>query len=181
LGQIFDVHYEQVYRYAYRRLGDKDRAQDVASEAFCRLVQAHEEGKGPNDGVLYWLYRVTYNLIVDIYRQTSREPLPLYEMVLSDQDPWPEEMVLLEQKRTRVRWALRQLTQDQQQALELKFMEGLDNKQVAEIMQKPVGAVKSLQHRGLASLARFLDQAAEQPVSAEESIAAQDREQGRLG
>jgi RNA polymerase sigma-70 factor (ECF subfamily) len=181
LGQIFDDHYEQVYRYAYRRLGDKEQAQSVASESFCRLVEAHQKGKGPKDGVLYWLYRVTHNLIVDIYRQASSDPLPLYEKVLSDQNPLPEEALLLEQKRARVRWALRQLTQDQQQVLELKFMEGVDNKKVAEIMQKSVGAVKSLQHRGLASLARFLDQAAEQPALVEESIAAQSWEQGRLG
>jgi RNA polymerase sigma factor (sigma-70 family) len=63
------------------------------------------------------------------------------------------------QEQARVRWALAQLTEDQQQVLELKFMEGMDNKQVAAILQKTIGSVKSLQHRGLASLERMLDQA----------------------
>jgi RNA polymerase sigma-70 factor (ECF subfamily) len=159
LGQIFDTHYEQIYRYIYRRLGNKDRAENIASETFYRLCDAFKNGKGPSDGVLYWLYRVAHNLVVDVYRQSDREPLPLFEQVLSDQDPQPEEGMLQVQEQARVRWALSQLTEDQQQVLELKFMEGMDNKQVAAILQKTVGSVKSLQHRGLASLERMLAQA----------------------
>ena len=159
LGQIFDNHYEQIYCYVQRRLGNADSAQNIASECFCRLLQAYQDGRGPNDGVLYWLYRVAHNLVVDVYRQADRQPLPLYEVVLSDKDPQPEEAVLQQQQQYRVRWALAQLTEDQQQVLSLKFFEGMDNEQVADIMHKSIGAVKSLQHRGLASLERFLEQA----------------------
>ena len=159
MGQIFDTHYEQIYRYVYRRLSNKDRAENIASETFTRLLDAFKNGKGPSDGVLYWLYRVAHNLVVDLYRKSDRDPLPLFEQVLSDQDPQPEEGMLQVQEQARVRWAMAQLTEDQQQVLELKFMEGMDNKQVAAILQKTVGSVKSLQHRGLASLERMLDQA----------------------
>jgi len=159
LGQIFDTHYEQIYRYAYRRLGNKDRAENVASETFYRLLNAFKKGQGPSDGVLYWLYRVANNLVIDLYRQSDRDPLPIYEQILSDADPQPEEGMLQVQEQARVRWALTKLTEDQQQVLELKFIEGFDNKQVAAILQKTVGSVKSLQHRGLASLERFLGQA----------------------
>jgi RNA polymerase sigma-70 factor (ECF subfamily) len=68
---------------------------------------------------------------------------------------------------------LAQLTEDQQQVLSLKFFEGMDNEQVADIMHKTIGAVKSLQHRGLASLERFLAQADDQ-VGAHEIPAAWD-------
>lgn len=159
LSQIFDNHYGYIYRYAYRRLATKERAEGVASEAFYRLLDAFKNGKGPSEGVRYWLYCVAHNLIVDIYRKSDRDPLPLFEKIISDRDPLPEEVMLLEQKQSRVRWALGKLTQDQQQVLELKFMEELSNKQVAKILGKSVGAVKSLQYRGLASLERFLEQA----------------------
>jgi RNA polymerase sigma-70 factor, ECF subfamily len=162
LGQIFDNHYEQIYRYAYRRLATKDEATSIASECFYRLVDAYQNGKGPSDGVLYWLYRVAHNLVVDVYRKADQQPLPIYEQVISDSDPLPEAVVELQQQQVRVRNAMRKLTEDQQQVLELKFMEGLDNEQIAEIMQKTIGAVKSLQHRGLASLERILQQDVEQ-------------------
>ena len=159
LGQIFDNYYERIFCYVLRRLGNQHTAQNIASETFCRLLQAMNDGKGPKDGELYWLYRVAHNLVVDVYRQADRQPLPLYEGILSEDEPSPEEAALLHQKQNRVRWALLQLTEDQQEVLSLKFFEGLDNEQVAEIMQKTIGAVKSLQHRGLASLERFLEQA----------------------
>ncbi len=163
LGQIFDKHYQQIYRYAYRRLSTKEQAEGVASECFCRLLDSYQKGKGPSDGILYWLYRVAHNLVVDIYRQSDKNPLPLMELALPDSEPQPEDLLLLQQNQARVRRAMLKLTEDQQQVLELKFMEGFDNEQVAEILQKTIGAVKSLQHRGLASLERFLEQeAAEQ-------------------
>ncbi len=159
LGQIFDKHYEQIYSYVLRRIGKKDLAQNIASETFCRLLESYHKGKGPADGVLYWMYRVAHNLVVDVYRQSDRQPLPLYEEVLSDKGPEPEKAVLQQQTNEHVRWALAQLTEDQQQVLALKFFEGMDNGQVAAIMQKTIGSVKSLQHRGLASMERFLEQA----------------------
>ena len=61
-----------------------------------------------------------------------------------------------------VRAALSHLTPDQQQVITLKFLEGMSNKEVAEITGKPVGAVKSLQHRALAALQRQLVPAEEE-------------------
>jgi RNA polymerase sigma-70 factor (ECF subfamily) len=55
-----------------------------------------------------------------------------------------------------VRRALRNLTPDQRQVIVPKFYEGLDNREVAQAIGKPVGSVKSLQHRAFQSLARAL-------------------------
>jgi RNA polymerase sigma-70 factor (ECF subfamily) len=55
-----------------------------------------------------------------------------------------------------VRDALQKLTPDQRQVILLKFMEGLSNQEVAETLSKPVGAVKSLQHRALTNLRHLL-------------------------
>lgn len=171
MGQIFDNHYEPIFRYAYHRLSTKDQAEGVASECFCRLLDAYQNGKGPSDGVRYWLYRVAHNLIVDIYRQSDKRPLPLLEQVLPDTDPLPEDTLVIQQEQSRVRRAMEKLTEDQQQVLELKFMEGLENEEVAEILQKTVGAVKALQHRGLARLERFLKQEViEQSAQASSSL-----------
>jgi RNA polymerase sigma-70 factor (ECF subfamily) len=158
LSQIFDSHYERVYQYAYRRLGDQEAAQSIASDAFYRLLVTFQDGKGPRDGVLLWLYRTAHNLVIDVYRQSSRQTLPLDETLLSDKEPLPEEALVAQHEQEQVRLALRLLTPDQQQVIALKFMEGLKNEQVAKIMQTSVGAVKSLQHRALASLAKILDE-----------------------
>lgn len=158
MSQIFDSHYERVYQYAYRRLGDQEAAQSIASDAFYRLLVAFQNENGPRDGVLLWLYRTAHNLVIDVYRQSSRQTLPLDETLLSDKEPSPEEALVAQHEHEQVRLALWLLTPDQQQVIALKFMEGLKNEQVAKIMQTSVGAVKSLQHRALASLAKILDE-----------------------
>ncbi len=59
-------------------------------------------------------------------------------------------------RQSRVRAALLKLTEDQQQVVSLKFLEGWENEEIARALHKPVGAVKSLQHRALAQLQKFL-------------------------
>jgi RNA polymerase sigma-70 factor (ECF subfamily) len=63
-----------------------------------------------------------------------------------------------------VRIALQHLTTDQQQIIALKFLEGLSNEEVANVLGKPVGAIKSLQHRALAALQRQLTPAKEKAL-----------------
>ena len=63
----------------------------------------------------------------------------------------------------RIREALQRLTPDQRDVILLKFSEGLSNQEVAETLSKPVGAIKSLQHRALTNLRRLL-------VSSEERV-----------
>ena len=76
------------------------------------------------------------------------------DLVDADDDPprLAEDHILAEQ----VQAALGQLTPDQRQVIILKFLEGLSNAETAAILNKPVGAVKSLQHRALAALQRLL-------------------------
>ena len=59
-------------------------------------------------------------------------------------------------RQSRVRAALHKLTEDQQQVVALKFLEGWENEEIARALHKPIGAVKSLQHRALAQLQKIL-------------------------
>ena len=69
----------------------------------------------------------------------------------------PEKIAELSLTQSRLAAAIERLTESQRQVILLKFIEGLDNETVAQTLDKPVGAVKSLQHRALAALRRILD------------------------
>ncbi len=60
-------------------------------------------------------------------------------------------------RQAQVRKAIQQLTPDQQQVIALKYLEGWNNEEIAEAVKKPIGAVKSLQHRALARLKKHLE------------------------
>ncbi|MFZ1396192.1 MAG: sigma-70 family RNA polymerase sigma factor, partial [Candidatus Promineifilaceae bacterium] len=115
------------------------------------------------------LYRTAHNLVIDHYRrQAHRNHLPLPEILPSGGDSpgqLAEQHLLGEQVIT----ALQTLTPEQQQVLTLKFLEGFSNAEVADLMHKPIGAIKALQHRGLARLQNILAPQPAQPI--EERVA----------
>jgi len=158
LAAIYDDFHLPIYRYIYRQVGDVETTRDLTAELFRRFLQSIQNGKGPTDHLSAWLYRVAHNIVVDHYRREQhRQHMPLDENLHASNDNTgqsAENLLMAEQ----VRKALLQLTPDQQQVITLKFMEGFSNKEVAEIAGKPVGAIKSLQHRALAALQRHFVQ-----------------------
>jgi RNA polymerase sigma-70 factor (ECF subfamily) len=157
LAAIYDDYYEPVYRYIYRQTGEVDLARDLTSDVFQRFLHALHAGRGPTENLKAWLYRTAHNIVIDHYRrQQHRQHLPLdEELPLGNADPVSLAEAHLSAQA--VRAALRQLTPEQQQVIALKFLEGLSNQETAEALDKPVSAVKSLQHRALGALQRILN------------------------
>jgi RNA polymerase sigma-70 factor (ECF subfamily) len=156
LVAIYDEYHEPLYRYVYRQIDDMETSSDLVSEVFRRLLQALRQGGGPERDLKAWLYRTAHNAVVDHYRRRHiRQELPLEEQLTADGDD-PALMAEEHLAAERVRRAMHQLTAEQQQVITLKFLAGLSNQEVAAVMGKPVGAVKSLQHRALAALRRQL-------------------------
>ena len=156
LAAIYDDCHQPIYCYVYRLVGDVETARDLVADVFQRLLQAVQNGSGPDRNPKAWLYRTAHNLVVDYYRrQEHRRHLLLdEELVMAGDDP-----VGIAERRisaAQVRAALHRLTPDQQQVIALKFLEGLSSQEVADVLEKPVGAVKALQHRALSALRRQL-------------------------
>lgn len=156
LVEVYDAYSEALYRYALRQLGDQDLAQDCVGETFCRLLRALHERRGPRRYLRAYLYRVAHNWISDAYRRRPVEPLPEADCLSDGDGVDPPAAVVERTEQERVRAALARLTPDQRQVIALKYWEGWDNREVARALRKPVGAVKSLQHRALAALRRLL-------------------------
>lgn len=154
LGQIYDLYSLEIFRYAMRLLGDPMRAEDLVAETFARFLRAVHSGGGPRRHLRAYLYRVAHNAAVDIYRKG--EPVDLSEQEVAADLGDPEQAAQTVLQGIRVRQALWELTSDQRQVIVLKFFQGLSNRQVAHILGKPEGAVKSLQHRALGALKRVL-------------------------
>ena len=159
LASTYDAYHDPIYRYIYRRISDVETARELSADVFHRLVQVICQGKMPPENTRAWLYQTAHNIVIDEYRRRQhRQHLQLDEATLYSKDD-PMELVHLHMTADRVRAALKWLTPDQQQVLTLKFLEGFSNQEIAEIIDKSIGAVKALQHRGLTSLQQMLEQA----------------------
>lgn len=156
LGYIYDEHSPALYRYAFRLLGNADHAEECVAEVFSRFLGALRNGHGPHDHLQAYLYRVAHNWITDQWRRQPPPVLPLDPRMCDGDQSDPFRVVDQQDEQAQVRAALAQLTADQREVVVMRFLEEWENEQVAQALGKPVGAVKSLQHRALASLRRLL-------------------------
>ncbi len=169
LTAVYDLYHPLLYRYITRQVSDGETARELTAVVFERFLAALKNGNGPESQLKAWLYRTAHNLVIDHYRrQAHRNHLPLPEILPCGGDSpgqLAEQHLLGEQVIT----ALQTLTPEQQQVLTLKFFEGFSNAEVADLMHKPIGAIKALQHRGLARLQNILAPQPVQPI--EERVA----------
>ena len=156
LAEIFDRYYVAIYRYIYHHVGHVETAEDLAGEVFQRLLVQFQARRGPDRHLKAWLFQVASNLVVDDSRRlVHRDHLELDEAVQASDvnvDEQAQQAILAEHTRQ----AMQKLTPKQRSIILLKFVEGLENAEVARVLDMPVGAVKSLQHRALDALRRHL-------------------------
>ena len=153
---LYDRHYDAVYRYCYYHVGDVALAQDVTSEVFVRMVQSLNTFDARGRPFVAWLYAIAHNLIADTYRRTNRAiELPLNESMVASEDN-PSQMAERHLLAECLVAALGHLTEEQRQVILFKFVQGHSNAEVAHLMNKSEGAIKSLQVRALAALRRAL-------------------------
>jgi RNA polymerase sigma-70 factor (ECF subfamily) len=153
-SELYDLHYRRVYSYIYYRVGSQELAEDLAADVFVRGWQAIGSYDYRGVPLAAWLLRIARNRVIDHFRRSGkRETVELEDQHVDLQaDPVSEvENRLLQEDLVR---QMRSLTGDQRDVIVLKFFQGMSNTEVSSILGKPEGAIKSLQHRGLAALRR---------------------------
>lgn len=142
----------KVMGHAYRLLGQREEAEDIAQEAMLRLWRIAPEWREGEARVTTWLYRVVANLCTDRLRRRGRiTPLDTVPDPPDDRGGPAQDM----QSRARVdalQNALNALPERQRQAVVLRHIEEIGNPEIAEIMQISVEAVESLTARGKRAL-----------------------------
>lgn len=156
LAEIYDSYSTGLYGYALRLTGDPNTAEDCVAETFARTLKALHEGKGPQKQIRAYLYRIAHNWVIDLYRRSPQEFLSLEDRPDLSNPIRVEDQVDRHILAGQLRAALFELTPDQRQVIMLVFIEGWRKSEVAAALGKPVGAVKSLQHRAINALRRNL-------------------------
>ena len=157
ISRVHDLYFAELYRYARYRLGDSRQAEDAASEAFLRLLEALHEGTGPRENLRGWLLRTTSNIVNDLFRKQYRHPHEPLPDPLRGERGQPHDSALRLEQSEELRAAISELTQEQQDVLALRFGSGFSLKETAQRLGKRVPAVKSLQYRAVSSLRELLE------------------------
>lgn len=159
LSRIYTLFSDRVFRFIYYRVQDRTRAEDLTNEVFLRILENVEKFRPSGDDATLvltgWIFTIARNMIIDDYRrQKVRTADPLSE---ADEDVADDSSDLeLHLTRADLQTALGKLTEEQQTVLLLRFEEGLTSAQIGQMMNKTEMAIKALQRRGLATMARLL-------------------------
>lgn len=148
-GQLFRCHYGAVFRVARSRLSHAE-AEDAASETFTRAWKALPRYRRTGAPFASWLYGIARHVVTDMAKATYRTQ-PGAEVNRDAVDPWPTS-----DDQLRLQQALAELPEEQRQVIELKYLMGLTNDEVAAALGKKPGAVNTQQWRALRALERRL-------------------------
>jgi len=156
--RLYELFADRIFRYLYYRVGDRQLAEDLTADVFVRLLEKIQTFRlGQRDQTIVfsaWLYRVAHNRLIDHLRKQSRSETESLEAVTLSHDETPDLAVEATLEQEELVDAISALTLEQKQVVVLRFLEGCRIKEVAGIMGRSEGAIKSLQHRALNALHR---------------------------
>jgi RNA polymerase sigma-70 factor (ECF subfamily) len=161
VARVYSAYVPALFRFFVAAVGDRPTAEDLTGDVFKSAIEDLPRFRGPLEALGGWLFGIARHDLSDYRRRQARslvQPLDdlLEEAAAAGGAMDPEELALERVEGDRVLAALRQLTCDQREVLLLRLVADLTAPEVAGILNKSTEAVKALQHRGLASLARLL-------------------------
>ncbi|MEW5941301.1 MAG: sigma-70 family RNA polymerase sigma factor [Chloroflexota bacterium] len=159
VGAIYDKYFPEIFRYVRYRLSDEQAAEDIASDVFVRLLESSQQGRGPQTNLKAWLLGTASHIVMDHMRRSYRRPTEAINENLLDPLALPVDEYERRERDHAVRAAMKNLTDEQQQALALRFGQGYSLEETAAVMKKNVNAVKALQFRALSALQRGIGEA----------------------
>ena len=152
-GQLYQRHVAPIYRYVRTRTASDEEAADVTQGVFIKAMASLDRYR-PGSPFTAWLFRIARNASTDAYRRRRKlvglDALP--EPVLESMADSPEDVVLKQERLSRLRTLVAGLDSDKQELLALRFGAGLTLRQIGEVVGKREGAIKKQMSRVMAAL-----------------------------
>ncbi|KEZ47676.1 MULTISPECIES: RNA polymerase sigma factor SigW [Metabacillus] len=164
-AEIVDLYKDKIYQLCYRMLGNSHEAEDIAQEAFIRAyVNIHSYDMDKKFST--WLYRIATNLTIDRIRKkkpdyyldaevAGTEGLTMYSQVAADV-ALPEDQVATMELQQMIQKEILKLPDKYRSVIVLKYIDELSLIEISEILNMPIGTVKTRIHRGREALRKQL-------------------------
>lgn len=165
---LVDLYKDRIYSLAFRMLGSREDAEDVAQETFIRFY-THMHRYNEAYHLSTWLFRIANNLSIDRLRRFKKnkkelsldaeihgsEGIALYDAI-HDQSPTPEQKAITNEVEIRVREAIESLAPKYRNIMLLKYIEDMSVQEISQIVDLPEATVKTRLHRGREALRKKL-------------------------
>lgn len=150
----------RIYGFAFHYVHNQDEARDLAQDIFVRIYRRLGTFQG-NQAFLPWMLRVACNVCIDhLRRRTTRPPRSDRRVEdgceLADSRRNPQEQTISLDRRRLIQRALRRLSRQNREMILLKDIQGLNLREIADLLAVPLGTVKSRSSRARVELARTI-------------------------
>jgi RNA polymerase sigma-70 factor (ECF subfamily) len=153
LEELYLIHFDRIYSYLHVTVGNRHDAEDLTTQTFLKMLESIGRFRWQSAPFSAWLFRIAHNLAMDHFRAHRRwQPEADVPEPIGSEEPSAELEAMQSIGRQSMLELIEKLSPEQQQVLTLKFVFNFANADVAKILDKTEGAIKSLQHRALASL-----------------------------
>lgn len=152
-AELYEIHFERVYAYIVKRVGNRAETEDLTSEVFRHALASLDRFDWRGAPFAAWLYRIAANLISDQRQRSGRE---ITDDSLERAATPSAEIEEVERRATLFR-LVDTLPVEQRRVLVMRFVEEKSIKEVARELHKTEGAVKQLQFRALSNLRAQLE------------------------
>ena len=157
LEALYLLHFDRIYSYLHMSVGNRHDAEDLTTQTFLKMLEAIGRFRWRSAPFSAWLFRIAHNLAMDHFRAAKRtQPEEEVPEPPDSEEISAEEEAMHAIGRQSMLELIENLSPEQQQVLTLKFVFNFPNAEVATILGKTEGAIKSLQHRALVSLQKQL-------------------------
>lgn len=157
-GFLYDKYHERIYRFIYLKVSHREEAEDLAHQVFLKAWQNIDSYEHKGFPFSSWLYQIARNQVIDHYRGKKDiiniEYIEEIEFFYNDSD----ETLKLDDKDNieAIKKAVLKLPEDQQDIVIMRFVEDIQPKEIALIIDKPESTVRVLQHRAIKNLKKML-------------------------
>jgi RNA polymerase sigma-70 factor (ECF subfamily) len=153
-GELYERYVDRIYNYIYYRTSDAHEAEDLTARVFYRALNHIEEYNQRGAPFAAWLYRIAHNLVANWHRDRSRRKYVRLDdlAAVPEKSSGPHHHAEQNEQAQILLEAIRRLPAERQELLILKFVDELSNADIAKIMGRSEGAIKSLYHRTLIAL-----------------------------
>ena len=165
---LVQTYQRQVINLAYGMLSDTEDATDAAQEVFIKIYRNIDRFEGKSS-LSTWIYRITSNVCKDFLRKRTRtiQSVSIYEsseddddrpMEIKDSSPTPQEHMEITETQREVRKALDELPEEYKSVIVMYDLEGLSYDEISNVLQCPVGTIKSRLNRARKALKKNLSE-----------------------
>ncbi len=162
LAELYDRHGRVAYGMALRIVRDESLAEDAVQDGFMAVWKEAARYVPARGKASSWIFTLIHRRAVDIVRREERRRTDVLEPADAPSDEQTDELAWLRLQRERVQDALRQLPDQQREALELAYYGGFTQAELADRLGQPLGTIKSRMFAGLSRLRELLEEPSEE-------------------